>query len=173
MSDWVVIATGQSLTKEDVEHVRLAWERGACKVVVVSNAYQLAPWADILVSYDRKWWAYHKEAVNFAGEKICRFNYAGVHQWQPPEAPTGCNSGLMGMHVAKDRGAKRIMLLGFDMHGTHYFGKHPEGLTNTPPTRFAQHLRQFARFNGPTVINCSPGSALTRYPMMTIKEALC
>lgn len=167
MTDWVILATGQSLDIEDVNYVR-----GKCKVVAVSNAYELAPWADVLVSYDSSWWRSHSNALNFTGPKYCGRDIAGTQHFRPPDMPIGCNSGLMAMYIAKDLGASRILLLGFDMHGTHYFGPHPEGLKNTAQHRFIQHINQFSRFKGPQVLNCTKHSALNRYPMANLRDLI-
>lgn len=76
------------------------------------------------------------------------------------------------MYVARDYGAKKIILLGFDMHGTHYFGRHPEGLKNTTEIRFKQHMFQFRLFSGAEVINCTPDSALKRFPLAALSDTL-
>ena len=78
----------------------------------------------------------------------------------------------MGMIVAKTLGAKRLVLLGFDMHGTHFFGKHPEPLKNTTEKIFKTHIRQFDGFSGCEVINCTPNSSLTRFPLRPLREVL-
>jgi hypothetical protein len=88
--------------------------------------------------------------------------------------PSGCNSGLQGMRVAQDiLGASKIVLLGFDMHGTHYFGPHPRPLANTAPARFKAHIAQFRTWTGCEVVNCTPGSELKQFPMADLNEVLC
>jgi hypothetical protein len=146
--------------------------RGKCKVVVVSDAYILAPWADALASNDRQWWGHHAEAMKFAGQKFTSGTVDGVVKMSHRG---GSNSGLLGIRVAMKLGATRVLLLGFDMGGDHFFGHHPEPLKNTPPARFEVFKAQFARFEHPGVeiINCTPGSALRCFPQMPLSEALC
>lgn len=165
MKTWAVLGTGPSMSQETADYLK-----GKCNVVAVSDSYRLAPWADALVSYDLAWWRVHVEALGFSGEKYCRHSLAGTEQFNPCPITIGCNSGLMGMYLAKKKGAERILLLGFDMHGTHFFGKHGEGLKNTTGIRFSQHIRQFKRFAGPEVINCTPGSALKQFPISDIRD---
>lgn len=174
MSVCVVLATGASLTPEQVAHVRTAHEEGRCKAVAVSNAYQLAPWADAMVANDMKWWRQHPEALKFAGRKFCGSDLKGTEKLPPiPMFPVGTNSGLQGMRVALMLGAKRIILLGLDMKGTHYFGKHPSPLKNSSPADFQRMLVQFQRWkSGAEVINCSPGSALTCFRTATLADVL-
>lgn len=164
---FAVLATGPSMNQESADYVR-----GKCKVIAVSDAYKLAPWADVLVSHDSAWWKHHPEALNFAGEKYSYNLVGGVTQRKPLGAPASCNSGLMGMLIAKEMGATKILLLGFDMHGEHYFGKHPEPLKNTTQRRFEDLRKQFNIWVRPEVINCTPGSALKHFPIMELKDAI-
>lgn len=170
MTTVAVLATGPSMSQAIADYVR-----GRCLVVAVCNAYKLAPWADALFCQDRGWWAHHKDAEHFAGRKFCGTQMPGTKRLGPTqEFPAGCNSGLQGMRVARDElGATRILLCGFDMQGTHYFGKHPAPLRNTSPERFRVFLRQFAEWkNKDMVINCTPGSALKAFRFTDLNEAL-
>lgn len=176
MKTMAVIATGPSLTIRDVQRVR----EHNIDAVAVSNAYTLAPWAVALVSHDLHWWNTYKDAWNFPGQKFCGSPFDGLKYLLPAaEFTNDCNSGLMGMRVARDYfHATRLLLLGFDLHnrnGAHFFGKHPKPLSNTPMYRFVAQINQFKRWKIKTceVINCTPGSDLKRFPIMTLEEALC
>lgn len=158
---FAVIATGQSLTDDQIEQVR------KLPTVAVSNAYEKAPWAVALVSADRKWWEQYKP--DFEGRK---FSLAKVPDVEQLSLTMGSNSGLLGMEVAVMLGATSIILLGFDMHGTHYFGPHPSPMRNTTEHRFSAFKQQFAGFKKVPVYNCTPGSHLTCFPMLSIQCAL-
>lgn len=146
--------------------------RGKCSVVAVSDAYKLAPWADALVSNDRVWWSAYPDAKNFAGRKFCGAIASGLEVIKGAHMGSGLNSGLQGMRVAQMLGATRILLLGFDMSGSHFFGLHPAPLANTTPKRFMKHIEQFKKWRGCPVINCTPGSALTQFPFADVREVL-
>lgn len=166
METWVIIASGESLTEADVERVRMGKVAGVVQgVIAVSNVgIDKAPWADALVSHDAKWWGAYGKAFQFAGRKFCRTQLRGTEQFLP-SVLTGCNSGLMAMEVAyRVFGAERIVLLGFDMHGSHYFGKHPDGLVNTTDAKWRRHISQFDGWRGCPVVNCTQGSALNCFP---------
>lgn len=164
---WAIVATGQSINFDDVDYLQ-----GKVSVAAVSDAYRIAPWADCLVSHDAKWWAHHKEALEFSGRKFCRQFVTGTERFIP-DIPSGCNSGRMAMDVVKKLGgAKKLILLGFDMHGTHYFGPHQGDLRNTDERRFKHHLGQFSSFTGCEVINCTPNSALTVFPMANLRDII-
>lgn len=176
----VVIATGPSLTKDQVSSVK-RWRQccgsGCCgnpteaddrRVIAVSDAYKLAPWADGLVSQDVAWWRHYPEALEFPGRKFTCNEHPGAERITNAGAiTTGTNSGLLACHVAVSvYKATRVLLLGIDLQGTHYFGKHPEPLKNTTDARFSVMRTQFAQWShrGVEVINCSPDSALTCFP---------
>lgn len=169
-----MLATGQSVTTDQVEYVREVHAAGKCGAIAISDMYQLAPWADALVSNDPNWWANHPEASSFIGRRFCGAFFPGTERLgQTGEFNSGTNSGLQGMRVARDVfRASRIVLVGFDMHGEHYFGRHPEPLQNTTPQRFLSHLKQFDAWRFGEVINCTLGSALKRFPMGELSEVL-
>lgn len=149
---------------------------GRCSVVVVSDAFRLAPWADGLVSQDAKWWASNPDAMQFAGRKFSGALMEGVEkvQFEGPIA-SGSNSGLLAMHVAVTKfGATRLLLLGFDMCGGHFFGPHVAPLRNTSPSRFDAFKEQFKRYRprGVEIINCTPGSVLKAYRMADLNDCL-
>jgi hypothetical protein len=166
MDVFAVLATGPSLTANQVEKVR------GLRVIAVSDAWRLAPWAEVLVSADKAWWNFHRP--DFAGRRVSALKFPGMDTEQIEGVVMGSNSGLLALHVAVSMGAKRILLLGYDLGGTHFFGPHPEGLKNTKPHRFEEFKRQFAGFRpkGVEIVNCTPGSALACYPQQTLKEAL-
>jgi hypothetical protein len=144
-------------------------------VVAVSDAFRLAPWADAMCSSDAKWWAHNPAAKEFAGLKFTASPdfrpVAGVERMQ---VSSGTNSGLLGIMVAVNLGAKRVLLCGFDMRGAHYFGKHPEPLKNTTEARYQTMMRQFRSYRprGVKIINCTPGSSLNVYPLSTLEDCL-
>lgn len=173
MTTFAILATGPSMSQAVADAVRAA----GVHAVAVSDAFRLAPWADALVSQDRAWWAHHQDALQFDGMKFAGQEVAGVNRVEPGGIiTTGTNSGLLACHVAVTVfGATRLLLLGLDMKGSHYFGAHPQPLKNTTDARYAVMREQFRRWShkGVEVFNCTPGSALTCFPSATLREALC
>jgi hypothetical protein len=167
---FVVLATGPSMTQALADSVR-----GRAKVLAVSDAYKLAPWADAMASTDAKWWKAHPAAKDFPGLKFTAApDFVPVEGVEQMAVDTHTNSGLLGLMVAVKLGAKRVLMCGFDLHGTHYFGPHPEPLRNTKPERFEQFKKQFAAYRprGVEIINCTPGSGLTCYPNKDLNACL-
>lgn len=181
----VCVGTGASLTRDDVEFCQ-----GRARVIAVNDAYTVAPWADCLYAADGKWWRWHKGVPGFAGMKYsiepkheAKANAGAVMlrnlghdglSLDPTGLRTGSNSGYQAINLAVHFGARQIVLLGYDMRGPHFFGKHPD---NSGPTFQAcvpgfSTLVEPLRALGVTVINCTPRSALTCFPRAALRDAL-
>jgi hypothetical protein len=172
LETFCVVATGPSLTQQQVDSVR-----DRCRVVVVSDAYRLAPWADALVSADAAWWKAHRDALEFPGLKFGNtHDFQNLPQVEKLNAASGLNSGLLGIMTAVKLGATRVLLLGFDLHspGNHFFGQHHKPLKSTSDDRMKVFHRQFKNYRPRNVeiLNCTPGSALKCYPKARLEDCL-
>lgn len=154
-AECILLAPGPSMSQALADSFRGQW------VGVVSNCFELAPWADFLAAQDAAWWSAYPPAKRFRGRKFSAQMIDGVERL---EAPSSLNSGCLALSAAVKLGAARIRLYGFDMHGTHFFGPYENGLKNTVEARRQVHLRQYnawARAHPEIeVINCTPGSAI-------------
>lgn len=180
----VCLATGPSLTRDDCEYVRGKVDAA----IAVNDAYKWAPWADVLYGCDAKWWYWHKGAEGFQGRKYAMQpqgkKWPGVDvlantgakglELDPTGLRTGNNSGYQAINLAVHFGAKRIILLGYDMRGNHCFGHHPDN--SRPP--FHLCIERFKTLVGPLreagveVINCTPKSALDAFPIRPLADVL-
>jgi hypothetical protein len=91
----------------------------------------------------------------------------------------GGNSGHQAIGLAYLFGARRIILLGYDMQRTgdraHWHGDHPKPLTQGTPTSWIRRFDQMAEdawARNVTIINCTVTTALTQFPRMDLREAL-
>lgn len=92
---------------------------------------------------------------------------------------TGQNSGFQAINLAVLAGAKRIVLLGYDMKTagakSHWFGDHP---IQTAPSVFSAMINNFPSLVKPLaklgveVLNCTPGSALECFPKRALESVL-
>jgi hypothetical protein len=163
-----LLAPGPSMSRELAESVR-----GRAMVGVITSAWHLAPWADFLAATDTPWWRRNPEAKDLAGRKFSPNHIRGVERLN---LPRDRSSLVVGMEAAKLLGATRIALLGVDHHGTHFFGPYTDGCKNTSPKRRGDHAVQYAlwakRNQGIEIVNCTPGTALTVFPLARIEDVI-
>lgn len=202
MIDWsgavvAILGGGPSLTRAQVELCR-----GKARVIAINNAVELAPWADVLYFCDRRWYEWHKETVkNFKGTIVTLENrglavelpgLVSMRQDGGPDGDpegfceakdglrTGRNSGYQALHLAAHLGARRVVLLGYDMKAdgdrVHWHPEHPVATPPDAPAGFAPHFRSLVEplaRRGVEVLNATPGSALDAFPRRSLEEALC
>ena len=188
----IVIATGPSLTSDDVDYCR-----GRGRVIAVNDAYRLAPWADCLYATDARWWHWHRGVPDFAGAKWSMEHSAwGTHralytdiqrlrntgpsglEHDPSGLKNGRNSGYAAVNLAVHYGATRIVLLGFDMQAvkgrSHFFGEHPNK-QKSPYNQFRHRFQSLVkplRKVGVSVVNCSRNSLLDSFPKADLRQTL-
>jgi hypothetical protein len=179
----VVMASGPSLTREDVETVRQWREAEPNRYVIVTNTtYQLATWADALFFHDYKWWKKYCDDVHakFKGRlvTVAPVNTASV-DWLRDWNSYG-NSGAAAIALAVLAGARRVITLGLDCqyagNKKHWHGDHPHGLGNARslkkwPAGFAR-LATHAKSSGVEVINASRATALDCFERRPLEEVL-
>lgn len=179
-----VLASGPSMTRAQADQVRAA----GIPAIVVNSTFQLAPWADILYAADAAWWQHTPGAKQFEGIKVACEEVRGVHQIdragkvgyddRQDAVHTFGNSGAQAIQIAAKAGAARILLLGFDMQGGHWHGRHPTPLRETMQDIYPiwrDHMGVLAaslKSRGVQVLNCTPGSALKCFPLVTLEDAL-
>lgn len=197
----VIMASGPSLTAEQAEIVR-KWRvlspEGHRRVIAINTTYQRAPFADVLYACDLDWWDLYAQKVA-AGEwkpfeqqrwtqdiraaqrHGCRYiesvNSPGLGR-KPGLIHQGQNGAYQAINLAVQAGVRRIVLLGLDLHGSHWHGDHPLPLTNPKQYLFESWKRNFARLaedlreDGVQVVNCSPRTELTAFPTDSLESAL-
>lgn len=176
-------------------------------MLAVNDAYRLLPWAEVLYACDAAWWdvqyahgPYIQSIQSFAGERWSSHDKARNQKlahaqryrlrlvagreaegfsFDPSVIHYGGNSGYQALNLALLMGAKRVILVGFDMRMVngqrHFFGKHPAKLRNVGNyqhfiAKFAKAARRLPK--GVEIINATPGSALNCFPYQRLEE-LC
>lgn len=188
----IVAAPGPSLCKEQAELC------AGFNVIAVNDAHRLFPNADTLYAADTDWWRYYRGVPEFKGEKLtchhdgdprkrkrtCKeYGIVPINarkgsgfSLDPDFIHYGTNSGFQAVNVAVLRGCSPIILVGFDMRGTHFFGKHPSRLRSTDSRghdRFVNYFHQARRMHPDLyIVNCTPNSRLQSFPMVDLKEMI-
>ncbi len=198
----IVAATGPSLN----ESVAAQCIASGLHTIAVQDAYKLFPNAEILYGCDAAWWNEHEGVPGFSNERWSSHNIVkddklaaakrwGLHLIQGERRPGfsfdhqrihyGGNSGFQAINLAIHLGAKRILLVGFNMKNEknksnndviyHFFGRHRgPTLRNNDPTVFIPAFQEAARrLNGQVeIVNCTPRTALRCFPCMDLDKAL-
>lgn len=188
----VCLASGPSLTAADVETVR-----GRAVVVAVNDAIRLAPWADVFYSGARVYWTPKdprgRLLEGFAGlrvrlcldqdrpgvgaDGVIRLRHGGADGLArtPNALTTYQNSGGAAINLAVHLGARRIVLLGYDMgpaDGRHHFHDAPGTRHSSPYALFTRLLATSVAplaAAGVEVVNCSRRTALACFPRVPLE----
>lgn len=197
----VVVAGGPSLSDEQLEHVRVRHQRDEVRVIAVNNTCERAPWADVayfgdytaikhyrggtkggkqesLASCCAEWWTISKPAAErWKLNHVASDNRPG---FGVDRVSMNSNSGAQAINLAILFGAKRILLLGFDMRDiegrAHWFGQHPQPLVQVQ--LYAEWIHKLtiaapqAKARGVHIINCTPDSALQCFDKVSLEDAL-
>ena len=175
-------------------------------VVGVNNAYLIGLWIDVAFFGDHSWYLVHRmRLAKFPNLKVtCNPRFDGKTSRNdrvkfvardrekrfgispdPSKVAWNNNSGAAAINLAVHLGAKRIVLLGFDMKGngayTHWHGSHhrnEKDATRIKSPPFRRHLKGFptiardAKKMGVEILNASPDSAIDVFPKASLLEVL-
>lgn len=138
----------------------------------------MVQWADVLYAMDRAWWSVYLDEVRrtFKGE-LATLNL-NPHDIMPWRIQDYRNSGAGAIALAIAKGARRILLLGYDMQYTggrrHWHGDHPAKLGNAGKIAEWPAFFERLRRDHPDIeiINCSRETALTCFPRQSLETAL-
>lgn len=179
------------------------------RVITVNDAWRIRPTAAVMYFCDGSWWQdqvkrnpksldgsrYFTDTIyrnlwvkgDVAGEfadhpQVHTLKLSGQRGFDPDPSALrhGSNSGYQAIHLAVHLGAKRIILLGFDMHvrpdATHWHQEErvanfAQVLKLSMLPHFDTLVRPLAE-RGIEVLNATPGSALECWPKVTLAQAL-
>ena len=196
MKPIVILGTGPSLSAQR-EQIRTLKKAGKIALFGLNNTYQDFD-VDHWIACDPAWhahygtiegdfikWHWDFGTCHRHGYRYIEGRWGDGLSTDPTYIHYNHSSGTQAINIAAHQGYRTILLCGFDMHysGTqprHYFEKLSDQAGEYPP-----ELRKFSQFDGliecynkiaaqtqrPNIINCTPGSALTCFPMMELYDA--
>ena len=170
----------------------------------INAAYLLGEWIDIVFFGDKGFFLQHQaQLAAFPGLKVSPISLANDLfwvKWTPRDNKHGRgispspymvswngNSGAAAISTAVHTGAKRIILLGFDMTLGEQNNQHWHDVYNRGPVKtekrmrrlpFHRHLRGFkeiavdAKQMGVEILNACPHSMIEEFPKFSVKELL-
>jgi hypothetical protein len=199
----VCIASGPSLDQDQIDIIGQVKRSQSLFIISVNDNWR---WkyndqfiSDHLYAADPEWWQKYIDEINREG-------FSG-HKWVPikkdfaekhglikvdcaaapglgTENKLHCNhnSGAQAINLAYFLGAKKIILVGYDMKVSnegknHWFGNHPKGLRNTPG-KYKNWIGAHQKLNkdlitqGVECVNCTPDSAIPYYRMGILHNEL-
>ena len=177
-------------------------------VIGINVAYLIGTWIDMVFFGDNKFLLAHKDGLAaWPGLKVSCHSQSSKYNWiktlpkdnsrprgispNPKNVSWNTNSGSAAISIAANAGAKRVILLGFDMkhdengyshwHKLYVNEPRPGDARNMRAKRhvpYVRHLRGFpeiardAKLRGITIINANPDSAIEQFPKRSVKEIL-
>lgn len=168
-------------------------------VIGTNVAYKLGDWISVFYFCDARFFREHREGIlAFRNLKVTCVSHLDTNllpyqtnikrlkrdykfglSTKPNTIHWNANSGAAAINFAFLAGAKRILLLGFDMlpqdGATHW---HSAYKIQTPKNSFARFLKKFpdiaadAKRHKIEILNVSPNSALECFPKVSLKEVL-
>jgi len=176
-------------------------------VIGINAAFLIGDWIDMVFFGDKAWWLANRERLaEFPGLKVSchpkfgsaefiteRIKYLARDKQHvkgissnPCAVSWNSNSGAAAISVAANAGAKRVILLGFDMklgedsrqHWHALYGSAERKETEPRKLPFHRHLRCFpevakdAKRRGIEILNASPESVIECFRKITVKELL-
>ena len=195
--DWrghsvVVVASGPSLTDEQITLI----EHSVVFTIAVNNSYAKLQHPDVVYACDYLWWKLNhmKAKQNIPRRQLWTQDRAAAEQFQLShiqwEGKDGLgkrglrvngNSGAGAINLAYHFGVRRILLIGMDMKlglngEKHWHPDHPKPMVQGQ--QFEEWRKKMGvlaadlKTEGVTVVNCTPGSALTCFPMGDLEQEL-
>lgn len=196
LPDWrghtcVIAASGPSLTPEQC----FAAVTSKAKVIAINTTFRMLPEADALYACDYLWLKIHKAQFMPAfNGRVWTQDRAAAEQFnlkyvrhaardglgRGNTLHVGGNSGHGAINLAYLFGARRILLIGYDMREIggkkHWHPDHPAPCVQKQ--QFGEWIHKFRKLAEDLkaaqceVINCTPKSALQCFPMGDMEQEL-
>lgn len=165
--------------------------------IITNNVYQLMPWADFLFFMDKDW--IKKHCDNISKLHCIKFTIVpGLSSYQKKmnlkfivrvgaygfsgrqdRITHGGNSGYCALQLGYLFGARRFILVGFDMRTVNkqhnYHNQHKRKMdADIYETNYIKHFESLrnCKDSGVEIINTTPNSALTCFPFMDFEEII-
>lgn len=184
-----IVGGGPSISEMNLHPLR------GHRCIGVNDAFKLLPFVDVTWFTDCQWYKWNEEALSYytgliVGAPRCLCPHPRVLQLRrddasgisinPEVVKWNKNSGSSAINLAYHFGAKRVVLIGFDMrpqngrHNWHNNHRHTpretiyQDLFLEPYTQIAADAERL----GLEILNATQNSALTVFPMVILEEVL-
>ncbi len=161
-------------------------------VIAVNEAYKIGDWVDVLFFGDIAYYRQNKDEIRKFKKLKVSFHEIDPHVKYIPKSRNrsglsstritwNMSSGAAAINLAVLFGAKKIILLGFDMHTKgplHWHGSYPTRGGAALERTFTRHMKGFSGMNkaakkmGVTILNANPDSAIEEFTKVDLNEVL-
>lgn len=160
----VIVATGPSISKEQIFQVKLSKSIRGTKVITVNNAYQIAKFTDIQIACNDNWWEYYlkNDPLLKKLNADCWTRYKHIAQehgidyidsivkdgLSTDQSMIHINkgSGPMAINFATLYGFKKIILIGHDMKFAKDYSGREKKVGSTPRHYFGEYPKSMQHF---------------------------
>jgi len=171
----VLIATGPSLTDEQLAYIKEKHDAGKCKVFTINNVYQRVPWTDVHLSCDFPWWRWYGERSDELRALTCpkytwhpdladRFNIDYIKgaikdglSEDPSIVHINHGSSPMTVNLALHYGIKKLVLIGHDMRYAKDYNPKARDPGSTPRHYFSEYPGPLQHWPSVLVGKSKPG----------------
>lgn len=165
-------------------------------MLAIKANVDLCPWADAVYGCDAPWWVSRRGLPEFKGLRItyearAADQFPGLHRTdirrkedrllfdRAGEVGDGGNSGFQGLNLVAQWGAVRIIGIGFDYVGEHWYGRNNWAFANNPDeSNFARWRRamegaaaELGR-RGVDFVNCSKISTINNFRRASVERIM-
>lgn len=172
-----IIASGPSLHADDIAIIR----QDGCYTIAVNSSWQYARFCDAIFAGDASWWNSYGDLVDVPAERWCCVDSLRRHKTRVFKGMGSWNSGANAILLAlNEKGAKHIVLTGFDCSLRNGVHAHPDHTKTPNPTavivkrwhdQFWQ-VANIAKTMGVPLFNASRYTEITSIQRLTLTEAL-
>ena len=184
-----ILGGGPSLINTDFDIIKRK------RTIVTNNAYELAPWSEVLFFMDNHWFKQHeKRLASYHGIKVTIANQfkdrPGIKflnrgsktmlSTAPNMVNNGNNSGYAAINLAFLLGASKIILVGFDMKVVdaqhNYHNEHTRKMKDNIYDK--EYIPNFGSLVDPLakagieILNATPDSALKCFPFVKLEDTI-
>lgn len=191
MTTVAIIAPGFTLTRETAELCAEHFD-----VLAVTIAFRFCPRVDHLYACDGRWWDRYAEEVKRTHPNAGLYTHHAIaaQTWglirysssrepglsrKPRHVHQGRNSGFQALNLALHLGYSRALLVGYDMRASDAGRQHARGLEYPKALDVRSNYGQWATefdsvqdFDDFEILNCTPGSAIRRFPFADLDEVI-
>lgn len=175
-----VLASGPSLTLEDIAKVRAYAKDHQCPVIAVHTSFLMAKWADVLFCANKSWWLHYRLSVKrtFEGVVATTANILDgmVTTFLNGRIPNYDDAGAMAVGLALHMGAARVILLGVDGGSPflRWHSPHPPKIRQRADDRRGawEALAHDTQASGVEIVNANPLSAYETFPRAALDDYL-